>query len=84
MIIWGTRNRGKVLGQKAFLCPNCQQLSMTIVQQSRTWFTLFFIPIFPVGGKRTTARCGRCGFTYKMDTQQANTAFSTPETSAQM
>jgi transcription elongation factor Elf1 len=76
MIIAGYRTRGKVLGQKPFECPNCHQLAMTVVQTNQRWFTLFFLPLFPIGAKNYIARCGRCGFTYKMPKERAEAAFA--------
>jgi hypothetical protein len=75
VIIYGLRNRGKTLGQRVLNCPNCHRDAMTIATQTRPWFTLFFIPIFPVGAKKTIARCGLCGYQYQVDTQQAEALY---------
>ena len=75
MIIWGFRSRGKVLGQRTLNCPNCHRDAMTGAAESRRWFTLFFIPIFPVGAKKTVAQCGLCGFRYQVDNAQAATLY---------
>jgi transcription elongation factor Elf1 len=76
MIIWGFRSRGKALGQRVLNCPNCHRDAMTAAYQSRRWFTLFFIPIFPIGEKKTVARCGLCGFQYQVSNEQAESLFS--------
>ena len=75
MIIWGLRQRGKVLGQRMLTCPNCHREAMTGIAQNRRWFTLFFIPIFPISARKTTAVCGLCGFRYEMDTKYADSLF---------
>jgi transcription elongation factor Elf1 len=75
MIIWGFRSRGKALGQRMLNCPNCHRDAMTAAYQSRRWFTLFFIPVFPIGAKRTLARCGLCGYQYQVDNAQAEALF---------
>jgi transcription elongation factor Elf1 len=71
MIIWGLRSRNKVLGQRVLNCPNCHRDAMTAAAQSRRWFTLFFIPIFPISEKKTMAQCGLCGFRYQVDNAHA-------------
>ena len=70
MIIYGMRNRGKLLGQMQVTCPNCHRAAMTGFAESRRWFTLFFIPIFPIGAKNTTGTCGLCGARYAVDGQK--------------
>ena len=78
MIIWGLRTRGKALGQVQVTCPNCHRAAMTALGQSRRWFTLFFIPIFPIGANNTTAVCGLCGYRYQVDSQQAAALLARP------
>jgi hypothetical protein len=83
MIIWGLRTRGKTLGQVQLTCPNCHRPAMTGLGQSRRWFTLFFIPIFPISGSTTTAVCGLCGYRYQVDTKQAQALLAQPATVVQ-
>jgi hypothetical protein len=71
MIIWGFRSRNKVLGQLQFTCTHCHNVAYHGIVRSKRYFTLFFIPIFPIGST-TTARCNMCGFQSKMDGQQAD------------
>ncbi len=75
MIIWGLRSRTKTLGQRMLNCPNCHRDAMTAAVQTRRWFTLFFIPIFPISGKKTIAVCGLCGFRYEVNNEQAEAMF---------
>lgn len=82
MIIWGLRSRGSTLGQRTVNCPNCHRQAMTMFSQSRRWFTLFFIPVFPVSARTTVATCGLCGFRYAVDNQQAAALFNAPTTVA--
>lgn len=72
MIIWGLRSRGKALGQFPISCPNCHREAMTTISQSRRWFSLFFIPIFPISAKKSIARCNLCGFQYQFDNVHAD------------
>ncbi len=71
MIIWGTRLRNNVLGQLQYVCPGCHQPTYHAVVRSKYWFTLFFIPLFPVS-KSTTARCMKCGLQEKVNNKQAD------------
>jgi len=52
----------KIIGQEMRYCPLCGRETMHVIISRRTWFTLFFLPIFPVSGKRTIARCQVCGY----------------------
>lgn len=49
-IIWGTRNTEKVLGYLGtnFECGHCNNVSHYKAFCRKTWFTLFWIPIFPI------------------------------------
>jgi tetratricopeptide (TPR) repeat protein len=42
-------------------CPRCGQEADFTAKSYRHWFTLFFLPLFPVTGKKPLAHCGRCG-----------------------
>jgi transcription elongation factor Elf1 len=75
MIIWGMRSRSKALGQRVLNCPNCHRDAMTVAAQTRRWFTLFFIPIFPISSKQTIAQCGLCGYRYQVDNTQAEALY---------
>jgi transcription elongation factor Elf1 len=76
MIVMGLRSRGKVLGQRMLNCPNCHRDAMTSAATSRRWFTLFFVPVFPIGDKKTIAQCGLCGFRYQVDNAQAEKLYA--------
>jgi hypothetical protein len=48
-----------------FYCPNCQAREDYALKQVRSWFTLYFIPIFPLGGGQRYVECSRCRQAYK-------------------
>jgi len=52
-IVWGSRVFHKVLGrtQKSYVCGNCSNENWFEVIKITTWFTLFFIPVFPFSFK---------------------------------
>jgi hypothetical protein len=60
-IIFGWNERKKELGQSYSYCVQCDQDTVHGIEQRQNWFTLFFIPIFPISGKRTVSRCNLCG-----------------------
>jgi hypothetical protein len=61
MLIFGWRGRTKILSAGTFDCPVCKSRQPYAVAATRPWFTLFFIPIFPVGTGMTNTICGECG-----------------------
>jgi zinc-ribbon family len=59
MLIWGTRWVTVVLGQFIRQCSNCPGSAQSgVVRKGK--FTLFFIPIFPIG-KDYLLVCNVCG-----------------------
>jgi ribosomal protein L32 len=61
IIIFGTSHRKKALGQVSRQCPRCQRDTIHTLERRQSWFTLFFIPIFPVTKATYVARCNLCG-----------------------
>ena len=49
MIIFGFRSFVVTLFSGRLQCPRCGPLAMTHVRQRRRYFTLFFIPVLPLG-----------------------------------
>jgi tetratricopeptide (TPR) repeat protein len=50
------------------VCPRCGRRSDIVGKSYRTWFTLFFIPVFPVSGARRFSECGTCGAQFEVAT----------------
>jgi tetratricopeptide (TPR) repeat protein len=73
-IIFGSRNNNNVMGQTQFVCPQCRRQAYHTVVRSSRWFTLYFIPVIPMG-KTTTARCNLCGFRGQISNEQADSWF---------
>jgi tetratricopeptide (TPR) repeat protein len=42
-------------------CPQCGQQTTLVAKSYRNWFTIFFIPVFPIGGRNEFCECARCG-----------------------
>jgi len=64
-IIFGTRGVTSHLDSGTFYCPSCQDTVDYRLKQQRPFFTLFFIPVFPIGGGQRYVECGRCGQTFR-------------------
>jgi zinc-ribbon family len=78
MIIWGLRTRSYPLGQRPLPCPHCHREAMTSAARARRWFTLFFIPLLPIGATQIVASCGLCGYRYRLGEAHASALFGTP------
>ena len=61
IIIWGSRGLTSTLDKGRFYCPQCEVECNYTLGQVREWFTIYFIPIFPVGSAQRYVECGRCG-----------------------
>ncbi len=64
MIIFGTRSMESVRSTGIFNCPRCGQSKPYQHKSVNRWFTLYFIPVIPMGSVGTYIRCGQCGATY--------------------
>jgi tetratricopeptide (TPR) repeat protein len=54
------------------VCPRCRQETMIQSKSIRTWFTLFFIPIFPMSQKRVFSECSNCHARFGASPQQVS------------
>lgn len=61
IIIYGSRGVFSELSNGDFDCPHCQNHSSYRLRQIRRFFTLFFIPIFPVSSATRFVECDHCG-----------------------
>jgi hypothetical protein len=65
IIIFGTKSKSIKENKGVFVCPECQNLKQYITKSVQTWFTLFFIPVFPVGSKKNKhVECQGCKRAY--------------------
>jgi ribosomal protein L37E len=74
-ILFGTRTTPSVLGQVPYVCPRCGQNSWHRYVRRAQHFTLFFIPIFPIG-KSTLATCMTCGHHQYVSNEYADNMFA--------
>ncbi len=66
MIIFGFRRSRKQLGTVFTLCRQCGQPCAHAVVALKRWFTLFFIPVIPLGATYIVV-CAMCGGAVKID-----------------
>jgi uncharacterized C2H2 Zn-finger protein len=65
IIIWGSRGLTSNLGSGRFHCPRCENTTGYQHKEVTRYFTIYFIPLFPIGGGQRYVECGVCGGTYK-------------------
>ena len=72
-VLFGNRTRKQVEADGKFVCPNCKIKRIYEVINSRLWFTLFLIPIFPLEKRNDfSVRCKSCDRTYYTDVLDNN------------
>ena len=70
LILFGTQDRQKVVGDGQFICPKCGVKRDYEVISIKEWFTLFFIPILPTAnneGREEFVECRTCKKAYDTD-----------------
>jgi len=67
MIIWGSRSRTSTAQAGQFACPRCNGQSRFEEKRVRRWFTLYFLPIFPIGTSGYYVECQDCKGTFKSE-----------------
>jgi zinc-ribbon family len=71
IILFGIRRRAQRLAIVLQLCSNCRTPAAQAVTRIRTFFTLFFIPIVPLGSRYITT-CTLCGAATKITKEHAD------------
>jgi hypothetical protein len=67
LILWGSTGFTSTAGDGKFLCPQCGNQQRYEHKQITRYFTLYFIPLFPIGGGMEYIECQKCQGTYEMD-----------------
>ena len=63
-IIFGTRGIRSTIKEGKFLCPQCQEFAPYKHKKVTQFFTLYFIPLIPLGSKGTYVECQQCRNTF--------------------
>jgi hypothetical protein len=66
LIISGLRVFYRTVGQGTFHCQRCGGDRGYRHRAGRRWFTLFFIPVVPLGRAGEHVRCAECGTRYRV------------------
>ena len=81
VIIYGTKPKSTRIDEGTFFCPVCEAERTYDLFSVRTYFTLYFIPLFPVGSGDEHIQCENCSGTfaselidYDPEAEQAATA----------
>ena len=64
MIIWGSRTTNKNVSSGPFHCPRCGPEKRYDLIQVNRWFTLYFIPLIPMGSEGKYVKCKACAGTF--------------------
>lgn len=72
--LFGMRTKSKGVGQVERPCSKCARPTVHVNIESKRWFTLFFIPVIPLGTSYLN-RCGVCGLSTKGSAPQPQDAF---------
>jgi hypothetical protein len=67
MIIFGTRSMDSTVSNGMFHCPRCAVEQPYAHKAVRRWFTLYFIPLIPMGQQGEYIECNSCAGTYEVD-----------------
>lgn len=70
MIIFGVRAFAQLIATLNVVCGRCGNPAAQRVVKRTRWFTLFFIPIFPIGVTRVMT-CTYCGQASRLSKEQA-------------
>jgi len=67
IFIWGSRYLSSTKDTGRFYCPKCGKVDVGYRHQSaRQWFTMYFIPVFPIGGRTEHIECTRCQTAFEL------------------
>lgn len=77
-IIWGSRNRITADGSGSIqaVCPSCQRNARLDGMQVRNWFTLYFIPVFPMGSAQRFTQCSACRSQFRGNLEEMKSLMS--------
>lgn len=73
ILLFGTRETvsdDATVSPVAAVCPQCRQRAQIVGKAYRTWFTAFFIPLFPISGARKFSQCTNCGAQFSVPVQE--------------
>jgi tetratricopeptide (TPR) repeat protein len=60
-------------------CPRCGQPARIVGKSYRTWFTIFFLPIFPMSGATRFSECSQCRAQFPVPVENLRRGLATSE-----
>lgn len=69
--IFGVKNSSRNLGLSRATCPHCGNVAAQRVDRRKRVFSLFFIPVIPLGSSYA-ATCTACGVSTKINRDRAD------------
>lgn len=74
-IVFGVRTRASKVSEGEFFCPKCGADRRYLLQRLRRWFTLFFLPIFPISSALgEQVKCQTCATSFRPEVLQTPTS----------
>ena len=67
MIIFGTKNRFTTTGKGQFYCPKCRATRNYERKVAKRYFTLYFVPLIPMGTLGEMIECQTCRTSFNTD-----------------
>jgi TPR repeat protein len=52
------------------ICPQCGRRADILSRRYRHWFTLFFLPLFPISRPKPFSQCSQCGAQFPLEPRQ--------------
>jgi hypothetical protein len=65
IIFVGSADIPSTVASGEFYCPRCRTTRPFTLKASRRYFTVYWLPIFPVSGRTRYVECGRCGAAFE-------------------
>jgi hypothetical protein len=69
-LIFGIKRMVRRLATVFAMCGQCHSPAAQVIVRRSTWFSLFFIPVVPLGSKYVST-CTLCGVSTRIDKDQA-------------
>jgi len=69
-LIFGIKRMMRRLATVFAMCAQCGSPAAQVVVRRTTWFSLFFIPVVPLGTKYAST-CTLCGVSTRLDKEEA-------------
>lgn len=60
-------------------CPRCGQSAEFASKGIRTWFTIFFVPVFPISGRKEFCQCSVCGAQFTLTARELQSRMAQSE-----